>query len=102
MGMERLYSTWSRSLCRSCGADDGLWLTYPKLAAGLARQRLQEAKRLGAEILITDSLLCAQHLAKYCAEGDVRVVWLPELLALAAPQRLPRASEERHSRSFQR
>lgn len=80
---------------RSCGADDGLWLTYPKLAAGLARQRLQEAKRLGAETLITDSVLCARHLAKFCAEEDVRVVWLPELLAIAAPHRLGLESRSR-------
>ncbi len=89
MGIERLYTTWSRSLCRSCGADEGLWLTYPKLAAGLAKQQLQEAKRMGAEILITDSVLCARHLSKFCAEGDAQVVWLPELMATAAPRRLP-------------
>ncbi|HEY63282.1 MAG TPA: (Fe-S)-binding protein [Caldilineae bacterium] len=80
MGMERLYSVWSRSLSKSCGADDGLWLTYPKLAEGLAKQRLQEAKRQGAELLITDSFLCARHLARAVGEGDIPVRWLPELL----------------------
>ncbi|HIQ05009.1 MAG TPA: (Fe-S)-binding protein [Anaerolineae bacterium] len=81
MGMERLCSVWSRSLSKSCGADDGLWLIYPKLAEGLARQRLQEAKQLGAELIITDSVLCARHLARAAEEGDVHVHWLPELLA---------------------
>lgn len=45
-GASRLFTVWSRSLCRSCGADDGLWLTYPALAEGMARQRLQEARAL--------------------------------------------------------
>ncbi|MCI0621510.1 MAG: hypothetical protein L0387_07555 [Acidobacteria bacterium] len=80
MEMQRVYSVWSRSLTRSCGADDGLWLTYPKLAAGLARQRLQEAKHLGAEMIISDSLLCAQHLRTCRSNEDVVVHWLPELL----------------------
>lgn len=82
MKMDLLYSVWSRSLSRSCGADDGLWLTYPALAQGLAMQRLLEAKRLGAELLVSDSLLCARHLACMAGDGDPRVLWLPELLEL--------------------
>lgn len=80
LGITRLYSVWSRALCKSCGADDGLWLTYPKLAQGLARQRLDEAKRLGAELLVTDSLLCATHLKRAAREDDIRVAWLAELV----------------------
>lgn len=81
LGVNRMYSVWSRTLCKSCGADDGLWLTYPKLAAGLAKQRLQEAKRIGAEMIVTDSILCAKHLARVAGDGDIAVRWLPELLA---------------------
>jgi Fe-S oxidoreductase len=80
LGATRLYSAWSRVLCKSCGADDGLWLTNPKLAQGLARQRLDEAKRLGAELLVTDSVLCATHLKRAARDGDVAVKWLPELI----------------------
>jgi Fe-S oxidoreductase len=82
MKMDLLYSVWSHSLSRSCGADDGLWLTYPALAQGLAKQRLLEAKRLGAELLVSDSLLCARHLACMAGDGDPRVLWLPELIEL--------------------
>jgi Fe-S oxidoreductase len=81
LGANRMYSVWSRALCKSCGADDGLWLTYPELAAGLAKQRLQEAKRLGAEMIVTDSILCAKHLARVADDGDLAVRWLPDLLA---------------------
>ncbi len=79
MGMERLYTVWSRSLSRSCGADDGLWRTYPELAAGLARQRLDAAQRLGAELVVTDSPLSAAHLGGH-AEG-LAVRWLPQLIS---------------------
>ena len=81
MGMGRVFSVWSRSLSKSCGADDGLWMTYPGLAHGLARQRLDDAKDLGAEMLVTDSVLCASHLSRARRKGDVPVVWLPALIA---------------------
>lgn len=80
LGASRTYSVWSRALCKSCGADDGLWLTYPQLAEGLAKQRLQEARRLGAEVIVTDSLLCAKHLARTASNDDLPIRYLPELL----------------------
>ncbi len=80
LGMARLYSVWSRALCKSCGADDGLWLTYPELARGLAKQRLYEAKRLGADLIITDSVLCATHLQSVRGVEDIAIKWLPELI----------------------
>jgi Fe-S oxidoreductase len=80
LGVPRLFSVWSRALCKSCGADDGLWLTYPALAEGLARQRLQEAKRLGAELVVADSPLCVAHLSRFAAAEGMEVRWLPALL----------------------
>ncbi len=80
LGLKRVYSVWSRSLCRSCGADDGLWLTYPHLAGRLAGQQAREAKRLGADVLLTDSLLCARHLAKNAGDTEIEIRWLPEML----------------------
>ncbi|MCK5094946.1 MAG: (Fe-S)-binding protein, partial [Spirochaetes bacterium] len=79
LGMERIFSVWSRSLCKSCGADDGLWLTYPELAADLAEQLLRDAENLGAEMIVTDSLLCAEHLKSVRLADSVGVRWLPEL-----------------------
>ncbi len=84
LGMKQIYNVWSRSLAKSCGADDGLWLTYPALADRLARQRLQEAKQCQADFLVTDSLLSARHLALNAECDDVRVRWLPELIAEAS------------------
>jgi Fe-S oxidoreductase len=78
--MERVYTVWARSLCRSCGADDGLALTYPHLAEKLALRRLQEAGELGAEMIVTDSPLCAQHLRETRSSTDVEIRWLAELI----------------------
>jgi len=80
MGMERIFSVWSRSLSKSCGADDGLWLTYPEIAGGLARQRLKEFNSLNVDIIVTDSPLCQKHLSGARDEDDVMILWLPELL----------------------
>lgn len=79
-GAERILTTWSRSLARSCGADDGLWLTHPELARPLRAQRLAEARRLGATAVVTDSLLCAAYLGAQDEENPLPVYWLPSLV----------------------
>jgi hypothetical protein len=84
MGFSRVYSVWSRSLARSSGADDGLHLTYPDLAEGLARQRLEHIKRIGAEVVLTESPLSAAHLARYAGPLGLTVYWLPDLIARGA------------------
>jgi Fe-S oxidoreductase len=80
----RLFTVWSRSLSRSCGADDGLWLTYPALAEGLARQRLAEARRLGAEMVVADSLVCARHMSRFSHAEQMPARWLLEWLEEAS------------------
>ncbi len=82
VGAERVFDTWTRCLAKSCGADDGLWLTYPKLAEGLARQRLDYAKELGAELIVTESPLCADYLSKHAGDDDLPIYWLPELIGV--------------------
>jgi hypothetical protein len=83
LGAERVFGTWTRGLAKSCGVDDGLWLTYPDLAAGLARQRLEYAREIGADTIVTDSPLCAAYLKDQRQAHHPAVVWLPELLIQA-------------------
>jgi len=81
LGAQRVFNTWTRSLAKTSGADDGLWLTYPDLATGLAVQRFDYAERLGAEMLVTDSPLAAVYLSKHAAGRDIEVRLLAELSA---------------------
>jgi Fe-S oxidoreductase len=81
MGAERVWGPWTRALAKTSGADDGLWLTHPKLAAGLAAQRLDHATALGATMVATDSPLAASFLSKHAGEHHVGVKLLAELLA---------------------
>ncbi|MFH1927639.1 MAG: hypothetical protein ABIK79_05630 [Chloroflexota bacterium] len=80
MGAQRVFGTWTRALAKTSGADDGLWLTYTDLAAGLAAQRLDYAQRLGATMLVTDSPLAVAYLSKHAAERKIEVRLLAELL----------------------
>jgi len=80
LGLERVFSVWSRSLSKSCGVEGGLWVTYPDLAGRLSEQRLKEAKDLGAEMIVTDSLLCARQLRTVKLTNAPDIQWLPELL----------------------
>ena len=80
VGGQRVFGTWTRALAKSSGSDDGLWLTHPGLAAGLAEQRLDYAVGLGAAMLVTDSPIAAAHLSKYVGERPLEVKLLSELL----------------------
>ncbi len=79
-GAQTVFGVWTRGLAKSCGADDGLWLTHPDLAQGLARQRLHYARQLGARVIVTSSPLCAAWLNASRVPGDPAVGWLPEYL----------------------
>ena len=78
LGVRRVSSVWSKSLSRSTGADDGLWLTYPELASGLAEMRLDHIRSLGAEVIVTDSVLDAVHLRRVQGDGGLKILWFPE------------------------
>lgn len=81
MRAELVHGVWTRALAKTCGADDGLWLTHPGLAGGLAAQRLDHAEYLGATIVVTDSPLAAAWLAKHAAGRMIEVKLLAELFA---------------------
>lgn len=81
LGAQRVFGTWTRALAKTSGTDDGLWLTYPDLAAGLAAQRLDYAERLGAAMLVTDSPLAAAYLSKHTAGRKIETKLLAELLS---------------------
>jgi Fe-S oxidoreductase len=80
LGAERIWGSWTRALARSSGADDGLWLTHPDLAAGLAEQRLEHAEALGATTLVSDSPLAAALLKKHAGGREIDVKLLAELM----------------------
>ncbi len=80
LGFALVFGTWTRSLSRTSGADDGLWLTYPRLAAGLAVQRLDYAESVVAETIVTDSPLAASYLSKHTNGRSIRVTLLTEFL----------------------
>ena len=81
LGVQRVSSVWSKSLSKSTGTDDGLWHTYPDLAAGLARMRLVHIQSLGADVVVTDSVLDAVHLrqTRIGSAKDLQIYWFPEL-----------------------
>ncbi|TGT71921.1 MULTISPECIES: hypothetical protein [unclassified Mesorhizobium] len=75
----REWDLWTRGLAKSCGSDDGLWMSYPEIARKLALARLDEAVELQADVIVTDSPLAAWWLAKNRQPRHPAVAWLPEL-----------------------
>lgn len=70
---------WREKRAAPCGATGGLEFTQPWLAAAMARKRLDGAREIGAEIVLTDDPHCVSHLVQH-ADG-LRVQNLIELLA---------------------
>lgn len=61
-GADLVFSVWSRGLANAMGNDEGLSLTYPKLAKTVTKRRLQHIADLGAELVVTDSLATVIYL----------------------------------------
>ena len=80
LGAERVWGSWTRALARTSGADDGLWLTYPDLADGLAKQRLDHVEALDVSTLVTDSPLAVALLKEHAEGREIDVKLLAELL----------------------
>jgi Fe-S oxidoreductase len=70
---------WREKRAAACGATGGLEFTQPWLAEALAQKRLDGARDIGAEIVLTDDPHCASHLTQH-ADG-LRVQNLIEVLA---------------------
>lgn len=75
----REWGLWTRGLAKSCGSDDGLWMSYPEIARKLALARLDDVVELKADVIVTDSPLAAWWLEKNRQPIHPAVAWLPEL-----------------------
>ena len=51
------------------------------IGGGAACRAAIEAEELGAEFIVTDSLLCSAHLKRIAPDGKIKVLWLPEIVA---------------------
>ena len=79
-GCQIVESVWTKAMSRSSGADDALDLTYPKLAEGLAKARVEQVKTIGADAIICESFTDALSLSNASVhEDDPEVIWLPKL-----------------------
>ena len=70
---------WREKRAAPCGATGGLEFTQPWLATAMAKKRLDGARDIGAEIVLTDDPHCVSHLVQH-ADG-LRVQNLVEVLA---------------------
>jgi len=68
----RLEDSWC------CGAGGGVKAADPELAAWTARERVEEARAVGAEAIVTACPHCESHLSE---AGDMRVYDLFQLVA---------------------
>jgi Fe-S oxidoreductase len=66
-----------------CGMGGGTWTFNPALAEELGRARVREAVATGAAVLLTQSALCRDHLARCASQegGGIAVRNVVDLLA---------------------
>jgi Fe-S oxidoreductase len=70
---------WREKRAAACGATGGLEFTQPWLAEAMAKKRLDGARDIGADVVLTDDPHCVSHLAQHAA--GLRVQNLIEVLA---------------------
>ena len=68
-GVELVEMERNRRWAWCCGGGGGVPEAYPELAQWNAEDRLREAKRTGAELLLTSSALCQRSFAEHHQSG---------------------------------
>jgi Fe-S oxidoreductase len=61
----------NRKLSRCCGAGCGCAAAFNDLASALAFQRIKEAKKTGAELIVTTCPFCNLNLNKVASEHNM-------------------------------
>jgi len=80
LGYELLEFSRSKELAECCGGGGGLPWYDPEMAARISKQRVSEAKKLGAKMIITECGLCRELMQKAGEEDKIEVKRLTELL----------------------
>ena len=70
----------NRSMAGPAGETGGLSFTYPEIAGAVAKKRVQEAKRTGAEIIASSDPFCEEMLCGPAKEEGVEVKDIVELV----------------------
>ena len=81
-GVELLEMPRNRRWAWCCGGGGGVPEAFPDMAQWNAKERLEEARRTGAEILVTTSALCLRSFAQ-SGQSSPEVRDLFEFIALA-------------------
>lgn len=71
---------WREDRAYPCG-NLALAYTHPELAERLTRERLRDAEKQGAELVVTEDPGSLDYLEKYADDYDIKVLGLYELLA---------------------
>ncbi len=80
-GLELVEMSRVREYSYCCGAGGGVKQAFPDLASWAARERLEEAKATGAEVLVTCCPLCKVNLSEHLEDGSLKVCDLVDLIA---------------------
>jgi Fe-S oxidoreductase len=63
---------WSGSQARSCGGCGGVPFTYPEISEKASQVRVEEARKTGAQILVSADPGCEEMLGRVAKEIEVR------------------------------
>jgi len=81
-GLNLVEMKWNREKANCCGYGSGLALTFPKLADDIAKDRFSQAKKTGAEILVTSCQSCKSAFLNQSSDKDtLNVMDIVELVA---------------------
>ncbi len=91
LGCEIVEMKYSRERALCCGGGGGVRANYPEMAKAVAEERMEYAKKTGADILVTSCPMCYICL-KEAAKG-IEVYELSQLLVGMKKENLPKNSK---------
>ncbi len=92
--VREMYNSKSESMC--CGSCGGLIITNPELADEIAREKILQAKRIGAKKIIVSSMQEYELLKKNSKGSGIEILELGEVIgiALGISNRIEEENEE--------
>ena len=80
LGYQLVEFSQNKNLAECCGGGGGLFWYDPEMAERVSRKRVEEAKKMGAEMIVTECGLCLELMQKAAAKDKIEVKRLTELL----------------------
>jgi heterodisulfide reductase subunit D len=72
-GLKLVEMEANRQLCNCCGGGGDMEMVDPELSAAIAKRKIEEIERTGAEVVVTSCQQCIRTISGYARKHDINL-----------------------------